>query len=151
MDPQLARNLRAMAALMRENAMECAAAAERTVDGDLESFLQGLSLARAQEAMELVGKLRAHQLPVPARGGLSVQLRRGWGSLLNAFAGSGHAGLLQVCRHGNARLLARVGETLESELLPEALRGYLHKLREKWMGDHLAILDREGRLSGVLA
>jgi hypothetical protein len=151
MDPKLTRNLRAMAALMRENAMDCAAASDRVADDGLGAFFQDLSIARAQDAMLLVGTLRAHALPVPARGGLAEPLLRGMSALRSALAGGGDNGLLRACRSGNAGLIARVGETLGSEQLPEALREHLHRLREKWMGDHVAILDREGRLSGVLA
>jgi uncharacterized protein (TIGR02284 family) len=143
MDQNDLKTIRELTLTMHDSALGYAAASRRAMDPELKEYLMEASVARAGEALQLVGELRRNAVPVPVGGTVLGAAHRTWMAFRDQLFGMDDAGMLAECGRGDSHLIGRYDDALGHLQSSVELRESLQQQREAVMSSYHSIQSME--------
>lgn len=141
------KTIRELTLTMHDSALGYAAASRRAMDPELKEYLMEASVARAGEALQLVGELRRNAVPVLVGGTVLGAAHRTWMSFRAHLFGMDDAGTLAECGRGESHLIDRYDDALGHLQSSVELRQSLQQQRETLMSSYHTIRSMERPLA----
>lgn len=141
MDDKDLRAIRGLTGLMHDSALGYDAASRHVEDPELKVFLREVSIARAADALKLVGELRRHGVSIAMGGTLFGAMHRSWMALRKHLIGTAEAAVLAECGRGESFLIGGFDEALGRMASSGELSTFLQQQREALMSDYMSIRE----------